>query len=204
MADHGRMRPPLRIRLAEPDRDAGAVADIYRPSVEGSVATFEEVPPDAATIAERMRTVLSRTPWLVALEPGREEIIGYAYAGPHHDRAGYRWSVNISVYVTPAAQGRGVGRALYDMLVALLRRQGFVNAYAGVALPNPASEALHAAIGMERIGVYRAVGYKHGRWVDVAWYALRLQDPDDPPPDPIAIRKLVEAAGELAGGPDAG
>ena len=104
MADHGRMRPPLRIRLADPDRDAGAVSAIYRPSVESSVATFEELPPDAATIAARMRGVLARTPWLVALEPETEGIIGYAYAGPHHDRAGYRWSVNISVYVTPAAQ----------------------------------------------------------------------------------------------------
>jgi phosphinothricin acetyltransferase len=79
-----------------------------------------------------------------------------------------------------------------------------VNAYAGVALPNPASEALHAAIGMRRIGVYRAVGYKHGRWVDVAWYGLRLRDPDDPPAEPVAIADLVAAEGELAGGAEAG
>jgi phosphinothricin acetyltransferase len=198
-----RMRPRVEIRLADPARDARPVADIYRTSVEGSVATFEEVSPDTETMAARMRTVLARTPWLVAVEPASGEIVGYAYAGPHHDRAGYRWSVNISVYVTLAAQGRGVGRALYDRLVRLLRRQGFVNVYAGVALPNPASEALHAAIGMERIGVYPAVGYKHGRWVDVAWYGLRLSDPDDPPAEPIRIDELVDADAELAGSSDA-
>jgi phosphinothricin acetyltransferase len=184
MTDDAPMRPPVEIRPADPDRDAAAVADIYRPSVERSVATFEEEVPDAVEMAGRMRAVLARTPWLVAVDRVSGAVVGYAYASPHHQRAGYRWSVNISVYVAPDAQGRGVGRDLYDRLVGLLRRQGYVNVYAGVALPNPASEALHAAIGMERIGVYRAVGYKLGRWVDVAWYGLRLREPPDPPPDP--------------------
>ena len=200
MADDGRMPPPVEIRLADPDRDAATVAEIYRPSVESSLATFEEVSPDAATVAARMRVTMARTPWLVALDPGSVEVVGYAYAGSHHERAGYRWSVNISVYVRMDAHGRGIGRALYDRLLDLLRRQGFVNAYAGIALPNPASEALHRAIGMERIGVYRAVGYKHGRWVDVAWYGLRLGDPDDPPAEPIPISELDGLDNPLAGG----
>jgi L-amino acid N-acyltransferase YncA len=191
MADHACMPPSVEIRLADPERDAAAVADIYRPSVESSVATFEESAPDAASVAARMRAILARTPWLVALEPGTEAVLGYAYAAPHHDRAGYRWSVNISVYVRAGEQGRGIGRALYDRLLDLLRRQGFVNVYAGIALPNPTSEALHVAIGMERIGVYPSVGYKHGRWVDVAWYGLRLRDPDVPPAEPIPIGELV-------------
>jgi phosphinothricin acetyltransferase len=190
--DAGMARAALEIRLADPDRHAASVAAIYRPSVESSLATFEEVPPDPATVSARIRAVLARTPWLVAIDGGTDEVIGYAYASPHHERAGYRWSVNVSVYVRAAAQGRGVGRSLYDRLLRLLRRQGFVNAYAGIALPNPASEALHIAIGMERIGVYRAVGYKHGQWVDVAWYGLRLRNPDDPPVEPIPIGLLPE------------
>ena len=128
------------------------------------------------------------TPWLVADQDGA--VIGYAYAGPHHQRPGYRWSVNISVYVAPGQVGRGIGRALYDELLALLRRQGFVNVYAGITLPNPASVALHEAIGMRRIGVYEAVGYKHGGWHDVAWYHLRLADPDGDPPEPIPLPEL--------------
>jgi phosphinothricin acetyltransferase len=203
MADDGRMDPALEIRLADPGRDAGAVARIYAPSVLTSLATFEEVAPAAPEMAARMRTVQARTPWLVAVDRADDRVIGYAYASPHHQRAGYRWAVNVSVYVDPGAQGRGVGRALYDRLFGILRRQRFVNAYAGVALPNPASEALHTAVGMGRIGVYRAVGYKHGRWVDVAWYGVRLRDPDDPPAEPIPIGELDESENRLAGEDDA-
>jgi phosphinothricin acetyltransferase len=190
MADDAVMQPLVEIRLADPERDAVAVADIYRPAVEASLATFEGVAPDADEVRDRIRTVLARTPWLVAIDPESGKVVGYAYASPHHQRAGYRWSVNISVYVAAHAQRRGIGRALYERLLYLLRRQRFVNGYAGVALPNPASEALHAAIGMERICVYRAVGYKHGRWVDVAWYGIRLREPDDPPAEPIPLPDL--------------
>jgi L-amino acid N-acyltransferase YncA len=182
---------PIVVRLADPSRDAAAVAAIYAPAVADGYASFELVPPDAATMAERMRVALERLPWLVAADGG--EVIGYAYAGPHRERAGYRWAVNISVYVAPGHQGRGVGRALYDRLLELLRRQRFVNAYAGITLPNPPSIALHEAIGMTRVALYPAVGYKHGRWHDVAWYGMRLLEPEDPPAEPIPI-------GDLAGG----
>ena len=75
-------------------------------------------------------------------------VVGYAYAGEHRARAGYRWSVDISVYVDPAWHGRGIGRALYGELLPILRRQGFVNVYAGIGLPNPASVGLHESLGM--------------------------------------------------------
>jgi phosphinothricin acetyltransferase len=117
-------------------------------------------------------------------------VAGYAYAAPHHQRAGYRWSVNISVYVAASHQSRGIGRRLYDELLPILRRQRIVNAYAGIALPNAASVALHEAVGMRRIGVYEAVGYKHGAWHDVAWYHLRLTDPAGDPPEPIPLPDL--------------
>lgn len=181
------MRPI--IRLAVPDTDAVAVAEIYRPAVEDGLASFEEVAPDAIAMAARIGATLERLPWLVA-ELG-EEVVGYAYASPHHVRPGYRWSVNVSVYVHDGFSGRGLGRALYDELFALLRRQGFVNAYAGITQPNPASVALHEAMGMRRIAVYERVGWKHGAWHDVAWYALRLADPADPPADPIPIGDLL-------------
>lgn len=178
----------MRIRPADPDSDAAAVSAIYAPAVEASIASFEEVPPDAGEMAMRMRTVLERLPWLVA-EAGSEGI-GYAYAGPHHARAGYRWSVNISVYVAQGWQGRGIGRALYAELLAILRRQGIVNAYAGIALPNPASVRLHEAIGMRRIAVYERVGLKFGAWHDVAWYGVRLLEPAGRPPEPIPYPEL--------------
>ncbi|MEO8247328.1 MAG: N-acetyltransferase family protein, partial [Chloroflexota bacterium] len=127
----------MNIRLADPARDAAAVAAIYRPAVIGSLASFEEVAPDATEMAARIAATLERTPWLVAEDEG--VVAGYAYAGPHRERAGYRWAVNISVYVDAAFHGRGIARRLYDELLDILRRQGFVNAYAGIALPNPAS-----------------------------------------------------------------
>jgi phosphinothricin acetyltransferase len=180
------------VRLVDPERDAAAVAEIYRPAVESSIATFEEVPPGAEEMEARIRTTLARTPWLV-MDDGAS-VAGYAYAGPHRDRPGYRWSVDISVYVAPDLQGRGIGRRLYDELLDLLRRQRFVNVYAGVALPNPASVALHEAIGMRRIGVYERVGFKLGSWVDVAWYGMRLAEPADPPAEPVPLGDLMDEA----------
>jgi len=178
----------LRVRLADPDRDAAAVADIYRPAVDATIASFEAVAPEAAEMARRMRTTLERTPWLVA-HVG-DSVIGYAYAGPHRERAGYRWSVDVSAYVHPVWHGRGVGRALYDELLATLRRQRFVNVYAGIALPNPASVALHESIGMRRIGVYERVGWKAGAWLDVAWFGMRIGEPTEPPAEPIPLPEL--------------
>jgi len=165
-----------------------AVAEIYRPAVDASIASFEAVAPDAAELARRIRTTIARTPWLVAEDASR--VAGYAYAGPHAERAGYRWSVNVSAYVHADRQGRGIGRRLYDEMIPILRRQRYVNVYAGVALPNPASVALHEAIGMRRIGVYERVGWKFGAWHDVAWYGLRLDESSEPPDEPIPLPEL--------------
>ena len=179
----------VRIRLADPARDAGAIADIYRPAVDETIASFEAVAPDAAEMARRIRSTLERTPWLVAV--AGESVIGYAYAGMHRDRAGYRWSVDVSAYVHPDWHGRRIGRGLYDELIPILRRQGFVNVYAGIALPNPASVALHESIGMQRIGVYERVGWKPaGGWLDVAWFGMRIADPSEPPAEPIPLPEL--------------
>lgn len=178
----------LRLRLADASRDAGAIAGIYRPAIERTIASFEEVAPTAAEMAGRIRATLERFPWLVAELGG--VTVAYAYAGAHRERPGYRWSTNVSVYVDPARHGQGIGRALYDRLFDLLRRQGYVNAYAGIALPNPASVALHAAMGMREVARYERVGWKFGAWHDVAWFWLRLAEPEGVPPDPIPIGAL--------------
>jgi L-amino acid N-acyltransferase YncA len=173
----------MEIRLADPERDAPAVAAIYRPHVTDGLASFEEVAPDADEMARRIAATLERTPWLVAESPDGGPVIGYAYAAVHRERAGYRWSADVSVYVAASARGRGVGRALYDTLISMLHEQGFVNVYAGITLPNPASVALHEGIGMRRIGVYERVGWKHGAWHDVAWYGMRIAEPEGRPPE---------------------
>lgn len=186
-------RRDVSVRVADPARDAERIAAIYWPYVEDSIISFEEVAPSAAVVAARMAHVLELAPWLVALDENRR-VIGYAYASRHRDRAGYRWSVDLTAYVDPECHGRGVGKALYAELLPTLRRQRFINAYAGIGLPNAASVGLHTSIGMSLIGVYEKVGWKLGSWVDVAWYGMRLTDPSDDdssPPEPIPFPDLA-------------
>ena len=151
------------IRLATPE-DAPALQAIYAPIVTGTVISFELEPPTVAEMADRIRKTIPAYPWLVLERDGR--ILGYAYAGAHRVRPAYRWSVDVSVYVAEAGRRQGVGRALYERLFVLLRRQGYHAAFAGIALPNPASVALHEAVGFVPLGVYRDVGFKHDQWVD--------------------------------------
>jgi L-amino acid N-acyltransferase YncA len=176
----------LRVRDAA-DRDAGEIARIYRPYVEESVASFEDVSPDGAEMLRRMHGS-PRLPWLVAedAEDAGGTVVGYAYAARHRERAAYRWSVDCSVYVDPGARRRGVGRLLYGELLPLLRTLGYFRAYAGIALPNPASVGLHEAVGFTPVGVYRNVGFKHDGWHDVGWWQLSLRDADQAaqPPEP--------------------
>ncbi len=140
----------------------------------------------------RLGKVLGQYPWLL-FEDGAEAL-GYVYATQHRERAAYRWSVDTAVYVRQGRQRQGVGRALYTSLLALLPLQGYVNAYAGVTLPNPASVGLHEALGFEPVGVYRQVGFKCGAWHDVAWFQRPLQArPGDPPP-----RKRLEEVRQTA------
>lgn len=170
----------MTIRVATLD-DAAGIAAVYAPYVTNGVISFEAEPPDAAEMARRM-SARPALPWLVKERDGA--VTGYAYASVHKDRAAYRWAVDCSVYLASTEQGRGTGRALYDRLLAQLRDLGYLRAYAGIALPNAASVGLHEAVGFEPVGVYRAVGFKHGAWHDVGWWQLSLADPDGEPPEP--------------------
>jgi phosphinothricin acetyltransferase len=170
----------IAIRAARP-ADADAIAAIYAPHAETGDATFEEVAPDAAEMARRMTTGLG---WLVA--EAEDGVVGYAYASPFHPRAGYRWTVETSVYVAAAAYGAGVGKRLYAALIAELRARGYAQAVARIALPGEASLALHRSLGFEPVGVQRAVGWKNGRWIDVALWQRALADLPAPPPQPRA------------------
>jgi len=188
------------IRLAGPG-DAAQVAAIYAPHVTAASTSFEYVPPDAAEMASRIASTLAYAPYLV-LETGAE-VRGFAYASKHRERAAYQWSVDASVYVRQDAQRRGVGRALYESLFALLRLQGFYAAHAGITLPNPASVGLHEALGFRPVGVYRSVGFKRGAWHDVGWWQLPLRErtgTPDPPRSLTDAQRDPEWASALATG----
>jgi L-amino acid N-acyltransferase YncA len=184
-----------KIRLAR-ESDASAVVGIYGPFCEDSPISFETTIPSVSEVERRIRTVSEHYPWFVCESQGK--IFGYAYAGRHRDRAAYRWSVDVAVYLSEDSRGQGVGTALYTALFAVLRIQGFFNAYAGITLPNPASVRLHKRFGFESVGIYRAAGYKAGGWHDVSWWALALRPPEDPPEEPILMQDTTERADFLA------
>ena len=182
----------VRIRLAR-ESDADAIAAIYAPIVGDTAISFETAPPPPDDMARRIVETRSRYPWLVCDVGG--VIAGYAYATAHRTRAAYRWSVDTSAYTHPAHHRRGIGRALYVSLFEILRAQGFVNAYAGITLPNEASVGLHEAVGFSRIGVYRRVGYKLGKWHDVGRWHLGLQTPPERPAELRPLPVVLEDPG---------
>jgi phosphinothricin acetyltransferase len=154
------------------------VAAIYAPVVRDTIISFEEEPPSADEMAER---IAASHLWLVAEED--RTVVGYAYAASFHPRAAYRWSVEVSVYLAEDARRRGIGRSLVAELVDRLREMGFVNAFGGTAMPNPASERLLESLGFEAVALQKKVGFKFDAWHDVSWRQLTLRDPTVPPPE---------------------
>jgi phosphinothricin acetyltransferase len=155
-------------------QDARVLSAIYAPYVEHTTVSFEETPPTPEEMARRIEKARTQWQWLVAEVDG--VVVGYAYGTQHRERPAYRWSVEVSAYVDAKYHRRGVGRTLYDALFVDLAERGFCNAFAGITLPNEASVALHTRMGFTSIGVFRSIGWKFGRWHDVAWFQRRLRD----------------------------
>jgi L-amino acid N-acyltransferase YncA len=181
-------RPDVRVRTATAG-DAPAFAAIYAPYVLRSPISFEEVAPSDDEMARRVTTVLAYAPWLCAIVD--DAIVGYAYASRHAERAGYRWAIDVSVYIDERFHRRGIGRTLYNELLPIVERLNYRRAYAGVTLPNEGSVALHRAFGFELVGIYKNVGWKQGKWYDVGWYGRDIgtyPDDDAKPAEPILFR----------------
>ena len=162
--------------------DAERCAAIYAPYVRETAISFESEPPAADDMARRIADAQRAHAWLVLETDG--EVIGYAYGGPFMARAAYQWATTVSVYLEQGRRRTGGGRALYEALFERLAARGHRTALAGIALPNDASIGLHQALGFEPVGTYRRVGWKLGRWHDVAWYQRDLIE-DAGPPDAL-------------------
>jgi L-amino acid N-acyltransferase YncA len=186
------------IRLASPS-DAKGILDIYGPYVRDTSLTFETEMPTIEAFGERIAAYLNYCPWLVCEIDGR--IAGYAYANRYRERAGYQWCVESSVYVhddflrrvpvrADTPQGGGVGTALYAALFEILKRQGFFNVYAVINLPNDRSVAFHEHMGFEYFATYKNVGYKLGKWKNVGWWQLILNEYIDNPPPPVPFHYM--------------
>jgi L-amino acid N-acyltransferase YncA len=152
--------------------DAVRICDIYNHYVLETVITFEESVVAPTEMAQRILDVTSRLPWLVWERDS--EILGYAYASPWKVRSAYKNSVESTVYLAPTATGQGIGTKLYAALIADLRRRGLHCVVGGAALPNPASIALHEKMGFVKVAQFREIGFKHDRWIDVAYWELIL------------------------------
>jgi phosphinothricin acetyltransferase len=152
--------------------DAKRICEIYNHYVTQTVVTFEEVPVTEPDMAQRISHVTEHLPWLVWDEDA--SIAGYAYATAWKTRSAYRYAVESTVYLAPESTGKGIGMQLYQALIAELRRRKLHCVIGGVALPNPASVALHEKLGFTKIAQFREVGWKLQRWVDVAYWELLL------------------------------
>ena len=175
-------RAVVDIRIAE-GRDVAAIQAIYAGHVLNGLATFEEVPPDVAEIARRREDVLALgLPYLVAEAEGR--VLGYAYAAPFRARSAYRFTVEDSVYLDPAATGRGIGGRLLVRLIEDCTARGARQMLAVIGdSGNAASIAVHARAGFRPAGTFRAVGFKFGRWVDTVQMQRQLGPGDGTLPE---------------------
>ena len=180
-----------KIRLAQ-SSDAVAILRIYAPYVRDTAISFETEVPSIDAFAARMEAICGQYPYLVCETGG--QIVGYAYASRHRERAAYRYDADLSVYLSPACQGRGLARWLYGCLYEILLKQGLANVYAGVTQPNQRSMAFHLKEGFAPIGVYRQTGWKFGKWHDVAWLGKTLRDLSRfAPGDVLPVGELSES-----------
>lgn len=166
--------------------DAPLIADIYNYYVDNTTITFstDHVTPDL--YVEMIEE--GKYPFLVAEENG--DVVGFVYAHAVRTRGAYRWDVELTVYMRPGHEGHGVGKALMTECLSLLKRQGYMNAYSCITLPNDRSIGMHRALGFHSIGVWEKTGYKHSAWHDVIWLCLPLGNFDGVPAEPIPMKEL--------------
>ncbi len=164
------------------ERDGEACTAIYAPFVKDTAITFELEPPTVAEMAGRIERALEMHAWLV-LERD-ERVVGYAYGSTFNPRPAYRFSCEVSVYVERGLSRTGAGRLLYEALFVRLGERGYRTAVAGMTLPNEGSVGLHRAMGFEPVGTFRRIGFKHGKWHDVAWMQRSIAAGPDPPAEP--------------------
>ncbi len=175
------------IRIAKPN-DAKGILEIYAPYISNTSFTFETETPSVEEFAERIKTYLINWPWLVCEINGK--IAGYTYATKYRERVAYQWCVESSVYIHDDFQQAGIARALYTALFDILKRQGFNTVYAVINLPNEKSISLHERFGFHHFATYEKVGYKLGKWKNVGWWQLSINDYGNEPAAPIKFSEM--------------
>lgn len=160
-------------------KDFPAILEISNWATCHTAANFRTEPDTLEHWVDLWKGKAETYPWFVAEID--ETVIGFAMTAPFKDRCGCAQTVEVSVYIHPDHLGRRVGRTLYHHLIPALEAQGFRSVVAAIATPNPGSERLHESFGFHKVGVLSRVGFKFGKWYDLAYWQLTLRDNDDAP-----------------------
>lgn len=179
------------LRLAKPD-DAEKLLEIYAPFVSSNDRTLSDVSfeyevPSVEEFTERIKNISADYPYIVCEHDGR--LLGYVYAHPYIQRAAYQWGAEVTIYLAPEGQGRGLGKVMYAALEALLHLQGVVVTYACITASNEHSVKMHEACGYKIIGTFNNTGFKHGHWLDMVWLEKVIAEY---PEQPALIKKIGE------------
>ena len=177
----------MSIRMATV-QDVPRILEIYGPYIENTAISFEYTVPSLAEFTERFLGITAQFPWLVWEEDG--VILGYAYGSAPFERAAYQWSSEASIYLCPEAKGRGIGKALYAELEALLQKQGYRKVYVIITTANEPSIAFHKAVGYRQTATMPDCGYKFGKWHGTVWMEKDLTTWDTPPREPVPISQI--------------
>jgi phosphinothricin acetyltransferase len=154
--------------------DTQSITHIYNHYVENTTVTFEEQVVKRSDMQTRITAITNLgLPWLVYEKASK--VIGYAYASQWNTRSAYRNTIEVTIYLSPHCVGKGLGTALYQALFTQLKDDGYHTAIAGITLPNPASINLHEKLGLRKVGHFKQVGYKFGRWLDVGYWQSNLK-----------------------------
>lgn len=154
--------------------DLSALNDLYNHYVVNSHATFDLEPITPEARQEWFSHYSDPGPHRLLVAVEGDQLLGYTTSSRFRPKRAYATSVETSIYLSPGATGRGVGRALYEALFAALEDEDLHRAYGGIALPSPASVALHERLGFTRVAHFTEQGRKFGRYWDVAWYEKQL------------------------------
>lgn len=190
------MKEAICVRAATP-QDAEQLLEIYTPFVISedcsvSNVSFELTAPSLAEFRQRIVDISSKYPYLVGEKDG--QILGYVYCHPYRERLAYQWSVEVTIYLAPAGQGKGLGRLLYETMEKLLCLQGVTMAYSCITVGNDHSIKMHEAVGYRLIGTFTNSGYKNGQWLDTVWLEKQLQPCPKQPDNIKSWRELAPDA----------
>jgi phosphinothricin acetyltransferase len=163
----------MLIRLIQ-DKDVDRITEIYNHYITDTIITFEEERVVPATMSARIKKITTdNLPWFVA-EDDSGDVVGYAYATKWRERFAYRYSVEITVYLSVNAIKNGIGSGLYETLFSELKTRNIHTVIGGITLPNEASIALHEKFGMKKVAHFKDVGFKFKQWLDVGYWQGEL------------------------------